>query len=217
MMKASVAGKRILSVAITLLAMVPTAGAQSIYKCTTRAGQLEYTDHPCRDGKGELIHQADDSEIIDQYLRLGQDAKAKTYADSHHLEALYQQRLAAHQQAMEEKARRQADEAIATQQRDEAARQQAQVDDAANRDRLRAENDALRQQNDEYREQLSQPVYNAPPAYWGAVPPYRNGQHDGDHDHDHGHDHDHDPHHPSPSKEPVFHPCKQLAGGRVQC
>jgi hypothetical protein len=208
-MKASVTGKRILSIAIMLLAMAPAAGAQSIYKCTTRTGQLEYTDRPCRDGKGELIHQADDGEIIDQYLRLGQDAKAKTYADAHHLEALYQQRLAAHKQQLEDNAQRQADEAIATQQRDEAARQQALADDAASRNRLRAENDALRQQNDEYRDQLAQPVYNAPPAYWGAVPPYWNGHHD------HDHDHDHDPH--GPSKEPVFHPCTQLAGGRVQC
>jgi len=195
-----------------LLVMAPAAVAQNIYKCTTRAGQLEYTDRPCLDGKGELIHQADDSEIIDQYLRLGQQAKAKSYADSRHLEALYQQRLAAHQQAMEEKAQRQADEAIATQQRDEAAQQQALADEAANRDRLRAENDALRQQNDAYRDQLSQPVYNAPPAYWG-VAPYWNGHRD----HDHDHDRDHGPHRPPPPKEPVFHPCKQIAGGQVQC
>jgi len=199
-MKASVTRKRVLSIAIMLLVMAPVAVAQNIYKCTTRAGQLEYTDHPCRDGKGELIHQADDSEIIDQYLRLGQQAKAKSYADSNHLEALYQQRLDAYQQAMADQAQRQADEAIASQQRDEAARQQALADAAASRNRLRAENDALRQQNDEYRDQLAQPAYNAPPAYWGAVPPYWN---------DH---HDHRP--PAP---PVFHPCKQLAGGRVQC
>ena len=211
-MKTTTARKRLWCIAILLLAMAPPVIAQNIYKCTTKAGQLEYTDRPCPSGNGELIHQADDSEIIDQYLRLGQDAKAKSYAESHHLEALYQQRLAAHQQAMDDKAQRQADEAIAAQQRDEAARQQAQADDAANRDRLRAENDALRQQNDAYRDQLAQPVYNAPPAYWGAVPPYWNG----DRDHDHDHDHDHGPHRPPP-KEPVFHPCKQLAGGRVQC
>jgi hypothetical protein len=217
-MKASVARKQVLSIAIMLLVMAPAAVAQSIYKCTTRAGQLEYTDHPCRDGKGELIHQADDSEIIDQHLRLGEDAKAKSYADSHHLEALYQQRLAAYQQAMEEKARQQADEAIAAQQRDEAARQQALTDEAANRNRLRAENDALRQQNDEYRNQLAQPVYNAPPAYWGAAPYWNNRNRDRDRDHDDHHDHhDHDQHHPPPSKEPAFHPCKQLAGGHVQC
>ena len=208
-MNASITRKQVLYIAIMLLAMTPVAGAQSIYKCTTQAGQLEYTDHPCRDGKGELIHQAGDSEIIDQYLRLGQQVKAKSYADAHHLEALYLERLAARQQAMEDKAQRQADAAIAAQQRDEAAQQQTLADAAANRDRLRAENDALRQQNDEYRDQLAQPVYNAPPAYWDALPPYWNG--DGDHDHDHG------PHHPPPSKEPVFHPCKQLAGGRVQC
>jgi hypothetical protein len=206
-MKTPVASKRLLCIAI-LLAVAQAAGAQSIYKCT-HAGQLEYTDRPCPGGNGDLIHQADDSEVIDQYLRLGQDAKAKTYADARHLEALYQQRLAAHQQQMEEKAQRQADESIAAQQRDEAAQQQALADDAAKRDRLRAENDALRQQNDEYRDQLAQPVYNNPPAYWGAVPPYWSGHHD--------HDHDHDPHRPPPSKEPVFHPCQQLAGGRVQC
>jgi Putative GTPases (G3E family) len=217
-MKTSVTGKRILSIALVLMAAVPAAGAQSIYKCTTPAGQLEYTDRPCRDGKGELIHQADDSEIIDQYLRLGQDAKAKTYADAHHLEALYQQRLAAHKQQLEDNAQRQADEAIAAQQRDVlGAQQQALADDAASRERLRAENDALRRQNDEYRDQLAQPIYNAPPAYWGAVSPYWNGHHDHDHDHDHDRDHDHDSYRPPPSKEPVFHPCTQLAGGRVQC
>lgn len=210
-MKTSTTGKRLWWIAILLLATAAqAAGAQSIYKCT-KAGQVEYTDRPCPAGNGEVIHQADDSEIIDQYLRLGQDAKAKTYADSHHLEALYQQRLAAHQQALEEKAQRQADEAIATQQRDEAVHRQALADEAANRKRLRAENDALRQQNDEYRNQLAQPTYNAPPAYWGAVP-YWN-----DRDRDHDRRDDHDQHRPPPSKEPVFHPCKQLAGGRVQC
>lgn len=203
-MKASVTRKQVLSIAIMLLVMAPAAVAQNIYKCT-RAGQLEYTDHPCRDGNGELIHQADDSEIIDQYLRLGQDAKAKSYADAHHLDALYKERLAAHRQQVEDKAQREADETAAAQQRDEQAQRQALIDEAANRGRLQAENDALRQQNDQYRDQVSEPVYNAPPAYWGAVP-YWN---------DH-HDHDRGQHRPPP-KEPVFHPCKQLAGGRVQC
>ncbi|OOG58396.1 hypothetical protein B0E48_06150 [Rhodanobacter sp. C03] len=184
-----------------LLLTAQVAGAQSIYKCT-RAGQVEYTDHPCPAGKGELIHQASDSEIIDQYLDLGQDALAKRYADSRHLGALYQQRLDAYQQRMDARAQQQADEALAAKQRSEDARQQALLDAAANHRRLRAENDALRQQNDQYRDQLAQPVYGEAPAYWGAAPPYW----DHDHDHDHG-----------PPPKPVFHPCTQLAGGRVQC
>lgn len=205
MMKTPVTGKRLWYIAILLLAAVPAAGAQSIYKCT-KAGQVEYTDRPCPGGKGELIHQASDSEIIDQYLDLGQDALAKRYADARHLEALYKQRLDAYQQKMEARARQQADEA---KQRDDDARQQALLDQAADRGRLQGENDALRQQNDQYRDQLAQPVYGEAPAYWGAVPPYWNHDRDRDHDHDHG------PRPPPP--KPVFHPCTQLAGGRVQC
>lgn len=199
-----------LCVAFMLLATAQVAGAQNIYKCT-QAGRLAYTDHPCPGGNGELIHQADDGEIIDQYLRLGQNALAKRYAESHHLEALYKERLAASQRNQEEKTQLQADQAIAAKQRNEEARQQALADDAAHRDRLQAQNDALRQQNDQYRDQLAQPVYN-PPAYWG-VAPYWNRRHD----HDHDDDHDQHPSDPPPSKEPIFHPCTQLAGGRVQC
>ncbi|KZC40803.1 hypothetical protein RHOFW510R12_15495, partial [Rhodanobacter sp. FW510-R12] len=149
-----------------LLAAAGPAGAQNIYKCT-QGGQVAYTDHPCPNGSGELLHQADDTEVIDRYLRLGQDELAKRYADSRHLEALYQQRLDARQQAMDEKAQREADAAYAAQQRDEEARQQALADQAAERDRLHAENAALRQQNADYQNQLNQPVYNAPPVYWG--------------------------------------------------
>lgn len=206
MMKNPATGKYLWWITILLLAAAPAAGAQSIYKCTT-AGQVEYTDRPCPAGKGELIHQASDSEIIDQYLDLDQDALAKRYADSRHLEALYQQRLDARQQRLEAKARQQADEALAAKQRNEDARQQAYLDAAENHNRLRAENDALRQQNDQYRDQLAQPVYGEAPAYWGAVPPYWN----------HDHDHDRDDHDHGPPPKPVFHPCTQLAGGRVQC
>ncbi len=216
-MKTSPACLLLSAVALLLLAAVPVAAAQNIYKCT-RAGQVEYTDHPCPGAHAELIHEADDSEVIDQYLRLGQDALAKRYAESHHLQALYEQRLAAHQQTREDAAQRQTDAAIAAGQRDEQAQyqahEQALADDAANRERLRAENDALRQQNDQYRDQLAQPVYNAPPAYWGATPRYRGGHRD--HDHHDGDDHDNEGY-PPPSKEPVFHPCTQLAGGRVKC
>jgi hypothetical protein len=194
------------SAAALLLAAAGTAGAQNIYKCT-QGGQVAYTDHPCPNGSGELLHRADDTEVIDRYLRLGQDDLAKRYADSRHLETLYQQRLDARQQAMEEKAQRQADEAYAAEQRAEETRQQTLADEAAEHDRLQAENEALRQQNADYQNQLSQPVYNAPPAYWVA-PPYRNRHRDHDGDHDHR---------PPPSDEPVFHPCKQLAGGRTQC
>jgi len=195
------------SAAALLLALAPIAAGQNIYKCT-QGGQVAYTDHPCPGGSGELLHQADDTEVIDRYLRLGQDELAKRYADSRHLETLYQQRLDARQQALDDKAQRQADEAYAAQQRAEEAQQQALADQAAERDRLQAENQALRQQNADYQNQLNQPVYNAPPAYWGA-PPYPRRHRDRDHDGDH---------HPPPvSDKPVFHPCKQLAGGRTQC
>jgi hypothetical protein len=192
------------SAAAMLLAAAPIAAGQNIYKCT-QGGQVAYTDHPCPGGNGELLHQADDTEVIDRYLRLGQDELAKRYADSRHLETLYQQRLDARQQALDDKAQRQADEAYAAQQRAEDAQQQALADQAAERDRLQAENEALRQQNDAYQDQLKQPVYNAPPVYWGA-PSYRRGHRDHDGDH-----------RPPPSDKPVFHPCKQLAGGRTQC
>jgi hypothetical protein len=193
--------------ALLLLMAAGTAGAQNIYKCT-RDGQVSYTDHPCPKGGGELLHQADDTEIIDRYLRLGQDKLAKSYADSHHLEALYQQRIEARQQAQDEKEQRQADEAYAAQQRAEQEQQQALVDEAAERNRLLGENEVLRQQNDAYQNQLQQQAYNPPPAYWLPYPNRRPRR---------GHHGDGDGHHRPPPKEPVFHPCKQLAGGRVQC
>ena len=208
-MKSLTAGIRF-SAAAMLLAAAQAAGAQNIYKCT-QGGQVAYTDHPCPNGSGELLHQADDTEVIDRYLRLGQDKLAKRYAVSRHLEALYRQRVDARQQAMDEQAQRDADEAYAAQQRAEEAQQQALADQAsaqaADRDRLQAENAALRQQNADYQNQLNQPVYNAPPAYW--VPPYPRRHRD--------HDGDHGQHPPPVSDQPIFHPCKQLAGGRTQC
>ncbi|WP_208321603.1 DUF4124 domain-containing protein [Rhodanobacter sp. TND4FH1] len=202
--------------AILLLGAAGAAGAQNIYKCT-QGGQVSYTDHPCPKGSGELLHQADDSEIIDRYLRLGQDTLAKNYATSHHLEGLYRQRIEARQQAQDEKEQRQADEAYAAQQQAERQQQQALVDEAAERNRLQGENDALRQQNDAYQDQLQQQqAYNPPPAYWAPYPNRRPGH--GHHEDDHGHHGDGDgDHHRPPPKEPVFHPCKQLAGGRTQC
>ena len=191
----------LLCLAVLLLAVTPAAHAQNIYKCT-QGGQVAYTDHPCPGGTGELLHQADDTEVIDRYLRLGQDDLAKRYADSHRLETLYQQRVEVHQQAMEDRAQRQADEAHEAELRADETRQQALADEAAERDRLQAENDALRQQNETYEDQLNQPVYNPPPAYWGAPYPGHG---------DHGH------HRPPPAREPVYHPCKQLAGGRTEC
>lgn len=194
--------------AVLLLAATGIASAQNIYKCS-QGGQVSYTDHPCPKGTGELLHQADDSEVIDRYLRLGQDNLAKSYADSHHLQALYQQRLDARQQAQDEKEQRQADDAYAARQRAEREQQQALADEAAERERLRGENDVLRQQNDAYQQQLQQQTYNPPPAYWVPYPNRRPGR---------GHDHDGDgDHHHPPPQEPVFHPCKQLAGGRTQC
>lgn len=220
-MKTSTTGKYQLVIAALLLATTMVASAQDIYKCT-QGGQLAYMDHPCPGGKSVLLHKADDREIIDQFLRLGQQDKAKAYADSHHLDALYEDRLAAFQRSAEEKAQRQADEALAAKQREEQARQQALINQLANSNRLEAENNALRQQNKQYQKELSQPAENYAPNYWGAAPSpyigrprnYHDHKHDGDRDRDHGGgDHDH----PAMPKQPVFHPCQQLAGGRVQC
>ena len=214
-MKTPVARKRPWSAAFLLLAMAGSAGAQDIYKCT-RGGHVEYTDHPCPGAHAVLIHQADDREIIDHYLDLGQDAVAKRYADSHHLQGLYQQRLDAFNRRLQARTRQQAADALAAKQREEAARQQALVDAAASRGRLQGENDALRQQIDQYRDQQqTQPVYNEAPAYWGGASPYWNRGSRRDDGHGHEHDHDHGPLEPPP--QPVFHPCTQLAGGRVQC
>lgn len=193
-------------IALLLLAAAGTASAQDIYKCT-QGGNLVYTDQPCPRGTGELLHQADDTEIIDRYLRLGQDHLAKGYADSHHLQALYEDRLKIHQQALDEKAQRLADAAYADEQRAYQEQQQALTEEAAEREQLQAENDALRQQNDAYQDQLNQPVYVPQPVYMAPYPNRRPGRdHDGG-----GNDR------PRPPKEPVFHPCKQLAGGRTQC
>lgn len=197
---------RFLAATLLLLAAASPAMAQDIYKCS-HAGTVAYTDHPCPGGKGELLHKADDGEIIDQYLRLGQQNLARQYADARHLEALYKERLAAYQQSAQEKTRRQQDEMLAEQQRDEQAQQQTLAERAARREQLAAENEALRQQNNQYRDELTRPVDNYPPAYWGRPPHYRDRHDDGDHDGNH----DHQP------KAPVFHPCTQLAGGRVQC
>jgi hypothetical protein len=195
--------------AIALLLLAPVAVAQNIYKCPQPGGNVAYTDKPCPEGNGELLHQADDSEVIDRYLRLGQDNLAKRYADARHLDALYKDRLAAYQQAQDEKAERQHEEALAAQQREDEARQQALFDQATERNRLEAENDALRQQNDQYRDELSQPVPEYAPTYWGGIaPPYWRRPHH----------HDRDPgSHWAPPKPPVYQPCTQLAGGRVKC
>lgn len=184
-----------------LLSVAAPLSAQSIYKCT-HGGRIEYTDHPCPTGTGELIHKADDSEVIDQYLDLGQTEVAKNYATSRHLEALYQSRLDAYTERMKQRAERATAEAMAQQQRDEQARQQALLDQATERGRLQAENDLLRQQNQQYRDQQTQPVDDYAPAVW--APPYW------DHSHDHGKPR-------PPAKPPVYHPCRQLAGGRVEC
>lgn len=199
--------------ALLLLGAAGTVGAQNIYKCT-QGGQVSYTDHPCPKGNGELLHQADDTEVIDRYLRLGQDKLAKDYADSRHLEALYRQRVDARQQAQDEKQQREADDAYAAQQRAQQEQQRAQFDKITERNRLQAENDALRQQNDAYQDQLKQQTYNPPPAYWIPYPNRRSGR---EYDRDHDHDGDGEHHQRPPSNEPIFHPCKQLAGGRTQC
>ncbi|HEY8586062.1 MAG TPA: DUF4124 domain-containing protein [Rhodanobacter sp.] len=205
-MKTPRSARYLLGATLLLLGVANPAMAQNIYKCA-QGGKVVYTDQPCPRGTGELLHQADDTEIIDRYLRLGQDKLAKSYADSHHLQALYEQRVQARQQAQDEKAQREADEAYEAEQRAARDQQQALVNEAAERNRLQAENEALRQQNEAYQDQLSQPVYNPPPAYWMPYPSRRHRDRDRDGDHDQ----------PTSPKEPVFHPCKQLAGGRTQC
>lgn len=209
MMKILLTQRSLIAIAVLLFAVTPMALAQNIYKCV-KNGQVAFTDQPCPGTKGELLHKADDADVIDQYLRLGQDKLAKQYADDRHLAALYKQRLAVRQRSMDEKADRAADEQMAAQQRQEQQRQQAIADAAVHREHLRDENDALRQQNDAYRDQLNAPVYNEPAPYWGA-PRYGYGDYD--------HERPRPPHHPgrpAPS-DPIFHPCKQLAGGRVEC
>jgi hypothetical protein len=196
-------------VALALYLLAPVAAAQNIYKCPLPGGGVAYTDHACPAGHGELLHKADDTEVIDQYLRLGQDNLARQYADARHLDALYKDRLAAYQRAQDEKTQRQQQEALAAQQREDEAQQQALLGQAAERNRLEAENDALRQQNDQYRDALTQPVQEYSPVYWGgAAPPYRRRPHRGDRD-------------PgsrwTPPKAPEYQPCTQLAGGRVKC
>jgi len=181
-MKTQLTRKRLVCIAILLLAAAPVVGAQSIYKCTKAGGQIEYTDHVCRSGKSELIHQASDSEIIHQYIDLGQDGLAKNYADSHHLDVLYTDLLEAHQEKMQAEAMLQANEA---KQLDIEARQQALIDQAAYNGRLQGENDALLQQNEQYADQQDEPVYGYAPVYWGGLPSYWNRSRG--HDHDHGH------------------------------
>jgi hypothetical protein len=214
---------RLIALALLLLTIAGAANGQNIYKCS-RGGQVEYTDHPCVGQRGELIHQADDTEVIDQYLDLGQDAAAKSYADSHNLLPLYKERLEARKQRLEARAQQQSDEMAAQKESDIEARQQAVVDAAANRGRLQGENDALRQQNADYRDQLSQPVdnnagayYNAGPGYGYGYPPYGGGRDPG---HDHGRPPDNGGHdHTPPPKPPVsiFHACTPIAGGTVKC
>ena len=192
-MKTQLTKQRLLCIAVLLLAAAPAVSAQSIYKCTKAGGQIEYTDHACRSGTSELIHQASDSEVIHQYLDLGQDALAKNYADSHHLDVLYKDLLEARQEKMQAEAMLQANEA---KQLDIEARQQALIDQAAYNGRLQGENDALLQQNEQYADQQAEPVNGYAPAYWGAVPPYWN------HGHDHDHGHPPPPHGTSPKPAP---------------
>jgi hypothetical protein len=202
---------RLCGLAAIVALLMPDAAvhAQNIYKCS-KAGQVVYTDQPCAGDRGTLLHQADATDIIDQYLRLGQVAQAERYAQTHHLEALYRQRLATHRQNLAQRERLQDEAFAAAQQRDAEARALAAANAAADAERLRAENDALRQQNAQYQSQLAQPVY-APPAAWYPPPryPYRHSRP--------GRPYDLHPTFPPQSSEPVFHPCQQLAGGRVKC
>ncbi len=201
--------------AIVLFGMVGTAAAQNIYKCPFGKG-VEYTDRPCPGHTGKLIHQADDTEIIDQYLDLGRIDAAQNYAASRNLMGLYKDRLAVYQRRQDARQQHELADAKAEQaQSAQAARdakQQALADQQARQAGLLAENDALREQNVHYRDALNRPSYNYAPNYWGAGR-QRRGEHDGDG----RHPHDRDDHHVKPIDKPIFHPCQQLAGGRVKC
>lgn len=209
---------------LALLSLPPSgAGAQDIYKCM-QGGQVAYTDHPCAPGKGELLHQADATETIDYYLRLGQDGQAEAWAKAHHQEPLYQQRVALRDAAAKAQAERAQRQAQAAQQQAEQARAQAQqlasqqalATQAAESARLQAENAALRQQNDAYQAELDQPAYVMPPYGWGRpLRPYpsprppRPGQHEPDRP---------GTQRPPPVRDrPAVRECSTLTGAHVQC
>lgn len=200
--------------AILLAAMSPLglSHAQNIYKCSNN-GHVSYTDVPCPGEQGKLLHQADDTEIIDQFLHLGQNARAQSYAHAHHLDDLYTQRLTLYQQQLTQRAEQAAAEATAAQQSAELARQQALAEQATTSAALREQNQLLREQNNQYQAELSQPSYNPAPIYWNPAPNYwtpapryRNRPPGGRHDNG-----------KPPTSAPIYHGCTQLAGGRVSC
>jgi hypothetical protein len=191
--------------ALGLLGVAANAGAQTIYKCPLGSG-FEYTDRPCAGNRGTLIHQPDDTETIDHLLDTGQQDVARRYATSHHVEALYKSRLEVYWRRMDAASQAQADDARSAAERDAAASRQQIADEQARQAQLQAENNLLRQQNAQYQDAQSQPANNYSPNYWSPGLPYRD--HDRDHEHDHGE---------TPTGPPIFHPCTQLAGGRVQC
>lgn len=212
-------------VAAAVLAAAGAASAQSIYKCP-HGNTVEYTDHPCAKPGGELIHKADATETIDYLLNTGKTAAAKRYAGEHNIEALYEARLAAYQQRQKDIATKNAATALALEKQAEAESQQQALDQQRDRAaRLEAQNHLLREQNADYQDQLQQPTVIETPVYgyapglgYGRWPPDYGG---GDRHHDHGHhqggDHDHDGDHGKQPQQPGYHPCTQLAGGRVKC
>ncbi|TAL73700.1 MAG: DUF4124 domain-containing protein [Rhodanobacter sp.] len=210
-------------IATPLVAWSFPAGAQNIYKCVT-AGQVTYTDQPCNDGNGKLLHQASAAETIDHYLRLGQPQLAKAWAMARHLDSLYTARLALFNAAQEAKAKQAQADAIAAQAAADAARAQQQqamaaaqaAAQAAETDRLAAENTQLRAQNAAYQNSLAQP-----PVYYMTVPAYFGGWNSGyrppfNHEH---------PYRPPPTNlrpPPVrgytlLQTCGSLKGGRASC
>lgn len=224
--------RRLLLVA-TLLAAAGAASAQNIYKCP-HGKTVEYTDSPCARPGGELIHKADVAETIDYLLNTGKADAAERYATEHGDHALYESRLAAYKQRQKDSAAKTAAAALSLE--IEAAAQKQQQLSEAQRDRaarLQAQNDLLRDQNADYRDQLQQqPLIEVPAysygtglGYYGRRPfphGHHGGQdrdHDGNHGHDHGGHHENDQHgeHGRQPQQPGYHPCTQLAGGRVQC
>lgn len=225
---------RLLPLAILLLAIANTtsaANAPSIYKCSI-GGKVQYTDLPCVGQPGEVVHQASDTEIIDQYLDLGQDDDARGYADSRDALPLYRQRLGLRDKRLESQTQQPAN-AARSNPTDAAVRQQGIVDAASSRDRLQGENDAFLRQNATQINQLAQPVTNVSGASYsnggnGSARSARGQNYDYDrgsiggggritsqsygapvvlqvsrHDHDHDHDHDHGSE-PAPPPTAVF-------------
>lgn len=173
------------ALAMLLLAVASAASAQNIYKCS-KAGKVQYSDVPCVGQPSALIHQASDSEMIDQYLELGKDDDAKNYAASHDVLPLYEQEIGLRDRYIKLQTEQQAKDAIGQKKAAAAEQRQAIADAAADRARVQGESDAFLQQNAAQINALSHPVNNDTGASYNPGPQY----HYGDAPSDRGQNHD---------------------------